>query len=72
MEKTIFDAALDKVRHLVKPARTSSSIFTSLKAWPVQKVARTLGVNAGRVYLAKHRIFGFAQEGDERPGGGYV
>ena len=27
-----------------------------VKQWPVGKVARTLGVNVGQVYLAKHRI----------------
>jgi RNA polymerase sigma-70 factor (ECF subfamily) len=27
-----------------------------LKQWPVRKVARTLGVTVGHVYVAKHRI----------------
>jgi DNA-directed RNA polymerase specialized sigma24 family protein len=27
-----------------------------MKQWPVKKVAQTLGVNVGLVYLAKHRI----------------
>jgi RNA polymerase sigma-70 factor (ECF subfamily) len=27
-----------------------------IKKTPVQKVARTLGVNAAQVYLAKHRV----------------
>jgi len=27
-----------------------------LRDWPVSKVAATLGVNSGQVYLAKHRV----------------
>ena len=27
-----------------------------VKQWPVRKVADTLGVNVGQVYLAKHRF----------------
>jgi RNA polymerase sigma-70 factor (ECF subfamily) len=27
-----------------------------LKQWPVKDVARTFGVNAGQVYLIKHRL----------------
>jgi hypothetical protein len=27
-----------------------------LKQWPVRKVAQTLDVSVGQVYLAKHRI----------------
>jgi RNA polymerase sigma-70 factor (ECF subfamily) len=28
----------------------------ALRQWPVNKVARTLGVSVPRVYLAKHRV----------------
>jgi len=27
-----------------------------LQGWPVREVARLLGVSAGQVYLAKHRV----------------
>jgi RNA polymerase sigma-70 factor (ECF subfamily) len=27
-----------------------------LKQWPVKDVAKTFGVNAGQVYLIKHRV----------------
>jgi RNA polymerase sigma-70 factor (ECF subfamily) len=27
-----------------------------VRQWPAGKVAQTLGVNIGRVYLAKHRV----------------
>jgi hypothetical protein len=27
-----------------------------VQKWPVRKIRHTLGVNAGQVYLAKHRI----------------
>ena len=30
--------------------------FYVVKQWPVAKVARTLGVSAGQVYLAKFRV----------------
>ena len=30
--------------------------FYVLKKWPVSKVAKTLGVTIGHVYVAKHRI----------------
>jgi RNA polymerase sigma-70 factor (ECF subfamily) len=30
--------------------------------WPVARVARTLGINAGQVYLAKHRVARLVQK----------
>ena len=55
-EKAIFDAALEKVRHYAKAAQYQLFDLYVIKHLPVLKVARLLGVNVGRVYLAKHRI----------------
>ncbi len=33
-----------------------------VKRWPVEKVAATLGVKPGQVYLAKHRVAAFIKE----------
>ena len=55
-EKTILDAALEKVRHQVNASQYQVFDLYVIKHWPVQKVARTLGVSAARVYLAKHRV----------------
>jgi len=55
-EKNIFDAAIERVKRQVRAKQYQIFDLYVLKRWPVQKVARTLGVNVGRVYLAKHRI----------------
>ncbi len=56
-DKNSFDMALDRVKRQVKNAK-QYQIFDLyvIKEWPAQKVARTLNVNVGRVFLAKHRI----------------
>ena len=55
-ERSIFDAALESVKRQVKAKQFQIFDLYAIKEWPVQKVARTLGVNIGRVYLAKHRV----------------
>jgi RNA polymerase sigma-70 factor (ECF subfamily) len=55
-QRNIFDAAIEKVKRQVKARQYQIFDLYVIKQWPVQKVARTLGVNVGRVYLAKHRI----------------
>jgi len=54
--KSIFDTALDKVKRLVKARQYQMFDLYVVKQWPVQKVAKTLGVNIGQIYLVKHRI----------------
>jgi hypothetical protein len=39
-----------------------------LKEWPVREVAQTLGVNMGRVYVAKHRISALVEREVKRIG----
>ncbi len=55
-EKTIFEAALARVRETTNPRHFQAFDYCVLKAWPVSKVATTLGMNAAQVYLAKHRV----------------
>ena len=55
-EKHLMEMALERVKRRVDPKHYQMFDFYVLQAWPVQKVARTLKVKAGSVYLAKHRI----------------
>jgi RNA polymerase sigma factor (sigma-70 family) len=55
-EKNLFTAALERVKRRVDPEQFQIFDLYCLEKWPAQKVARTLGINSGRVYLARHRI----------------
>ena len=55
-KSNVFNAAIDKVKRRVNARQYQIFDLYVIKQWPVQKVASTLGVNIGRVYLAKHRI----------------
>ena len=55
-ETSVFNAALEKVRPQVKAKQYQLFDLYAIKGWSVQKVARTLDVHVGQVYLAKHRI----------------
>ncbi|MDB6067237.1 MAG: polymerase, sigma-24 subunit, subfamily [Pedosphaera sp.] len=55
-EKNLMAAAVDRVKKKVDPKQYQIFDLYVLKQWPVTKVARTLKVNPGRVYLIKHRI----------------
>jgi len=55
-EKNLMDAAIRKVKHRVPIEQYQMFDFYVLKKWPVSKVAKTLGVTIGHVYVAKHRI----------------
>src|SRR5829696_9196663 len=57
-EKNLADAALARVKEQVNPKQFQMFNFYVLKQWPVKDVAKTLGVTATQVYLAKHRISG--------------
>src|SRR5438477_9807784 len=52
----VFNAAIERVKRRVNARQYQIFDLYVIKEWTVQKVASTLGVNAGRVYLAKHRI----------------
>ena len=55
-EQNLINAATDRVKHAVDPKQYQIFDLYVLKNWPARKVASTLKVNLGRVYLAKHRI----------------
>ncbi len=55
-EKNLLAAALERVKRKVDPEQFQIFDLYCIEQWPAQKVARTLGVSIGRVYLARHRI----------------
>ena len=61
-ERNIFEAAIEKVKREVSAKQYQIFDLYVIKKWPVQKVARTLGINIGRVYLAKHRVTGLLKK----------
>ena len=52
----LMKVALENVKRRVKEEHYQMFDFYVVKEWPVAKVARTLGVSAGQVYLAKFRL----------------
>ena len=55
-ERNLVNAALEKVKRLVKPKQYQIFDLYVVKQWPVEKVARVLGINVGQIYMAKHRV----------------
>lgn len=55
-EKNLMDAAVQRVKKKVDPRHFQAFDLYVIRQWPVSKVARTLRMNPGRVYLVKHRI----------------
>jgi RNA polymerase sigma factor (sigma-70 family) len=55
-ENNLLEAAIDRVRRKVDARHFQIFDLYVQKQWPVWKVAQTLKVNAGLVYLVKHRI----------------
>jgi len=55
-EKNLMEAAIERVKKRVDPKHYQIFDLYAVKGWPVTKVARTLKVNCGRVYLINHRI----------------
>ena len=52
----LMKVAMENVKRRVKEEHYQMFDFYVVKQWPVAKVARTLGVSAGQVYLAKFRL----------------
>ena len=52
----LFEAAIDRVKAQVREEHFQIFDLYVVKGWPVSKVARTLNVSMGRVYLVKHRV----------------
>lgn len=55
-QKNLVEAAMDRVRRRVDARQFQIFDCYVLRDWPVKEVARTLGVSAAQVYLAKHRV----------------
>ena len=55
-EKNLVDAAIEKVKARLHPKQYQMFDLYVLKKWPAGEVARSLHVNMGQVYLAKHRV----------------
>jgi len=59
---TLMDAALARVKARVDARQWQIFDLYALKQWPVAAVARTLGISAGRVYMARHRLSGMLKK----------
>jgi RNA polymerase sigma-70 factor (ECF subfamily) len=55
-QRTLFAAALSRVKRQANARHYQMFDLHAVKHWSVDKVAQTLGVSAGQVRLAKHRI----------------
>lgn len=55
-EKHLFNAAVANIKKQVNPEHYQLFDLYVVQQWPVRKITHTLGVNAGQVYLAKHRV----------------
>ena len=54
--QNLFDAAMERVKVKANPKQFQMFYLYTVKKLPIQKVAQSLRVNVGQVYLAKHRI----------------
>jgi len=61
-QRTLFAAALSRVKRQANARHYQMFDLHAMKHWPVQKVAQTLGVTSGQVRLAKHRITALMRE----------
>jgi len=55
-QEHLMGAALAQVKSKVKPRQYQIFDLVVVQQWPVDEVARTLGLNRAQVYLAKHRV----------------
>ena len=55
-EHHAMSVATERVKRQVKAEQFQMFDLYVLQGWPVRDVARVLGVSAGQVYLAKHRV----------------
>jgi RNA polymerase sigma factor (sigma-70 family) len=61
-ERNLMDAAIERVKRKVDPKHYQAFDLYVFKKWPVARVARTLKLNPGRIYLVKHRINNLIQK----------
>jgi RNA polymerase sigma-70 factor (ECF subfamily) len=63
---TIQEAALERVKRSVKAKHYQVYDLYVLKQWPASKVASFLGLNAGQVFVAKHRVMALMKKEVQR------
>jgi RNA polymerase sigma factor (sigma-70 family) len=61
-QSNLLSAAMERVKRRVKEEHYQMFDLYVVKGWPVAKVAEILGVGAGRIYLAKHRVAGLIKK----------
>jgi RNA polymerase sigma factor (sigma-70 family) len=54
--KNLADAAIERVKRRIKAKLFQTFDLYVLKEWPVQEVARVMGIHAAQVYIAKYRV----------------
>jgi RNA polymerase sigma-70 factor (ECF subfamily) len=67
-QANLLEAAMEKIKRRVKEEHYQMFDLYVIRQWPVKKVARTLGVSVGGVYLAKHRIAALVKKEARRLG----
>jgi RNA polymerase sigma-70 factor (ECF subfamily) len=55
-ERNLMDVAIERVKRLVEAKQYQIWDLHVIKEWPAGKVAETLHIPIGQVYMAKHRI----------------
>ncbi len=55
-KQNLLEAALERVKRSVSANQYQIFDLYVIKHWPAGKVAETLGISAGQVFLAKHRV----------------
>jgi len=68
-ERHLFNAAVERVKKQVNPEHYQLFDLYVIQKWPVKKITATLGVSAGQVYLARHRVGGAMKKELARLGG---
>jgi RNA polymerase sigma factor (sigma-70 family) len=61
-QKNLIDAAMERVKHRVKPQHYQIFYLSVVKELGAARVARTLGITAAQVYLVKHRVAAMMKE----------
>ena len=65
-KKTLFEAAMTKVKRSLDPKHYQIFDFSVNKKWAPAKIAETFGITIGQVYLTKHRVTEAIKEEVER------
>jgi RNA polymerase sigma factor (sigma-70 family) len=55
-ESNLLEVAVERIKLRVSPKQYQIFDLYMMKQWSVRDVCRTLNVNAGQVYIAKHRV----------------